>query len=152
WYSRQPSFSQPATAAETAGIHVASHAASGPPPVPSLSMRRCCRASSMVTSSSIAVPQLHRLRRGKVAAWASVRTIAALVGEDLPVCRIAGGLIRRVSLCNPRHAGMGPDRRRNSLRALAPIVAGSDAASGVAQFLLAPALHDFVILGVVGAD
>src|SRR5690606_35317319 len=115
-------------------------------------MRRCARASSMVTSSSIAVPQLHRLRRAKVAAVAPVRTVAALVGEDLPVGRIAGGLIRRVSLCNPRHAGMGPDRGRDSLRALAPVVAGADAACWIAQFLLAPALHDFVLVCVVGAD
>src|SRR5690606_19256753 len=106
----------------------------------------------MVTSSSIAVPQLHRLGRAKVAACASVRTIAALVGENLPVGRIAGGLVGSVALGDPCHAGMGPDRSRDSLRALAPVVAGTDAACWIAQFLLAPPFHDLVGFGVIGAD
>src|SRR5690606_18417710 len=106
----------------------------------------------MVTSSSIAVPQLHRLGRAKVAAGASVRTVAALVGENLPVLRVSGRLVGSVALGDPRHAGMGPDRSRHSLRALAPVVAGSDAACWIAQFLLAPPLNDLVGLGVIGSD
>src|SRR5690606_40991432 len=106
----------------------------------------------MVTSSSIAVPQLHRLGRAKVAAVAPVRTIAALVGENLPVLRVSGGLVGGVALGNPCHAGMGPDRRRDSLRSLAPIVAGTDAACGIAQVLLGPALHDLVGIRIISAD
>src|SRR5690606_24109777 len=112
-------------------------------------MRRCARASSMVTSSSIAVPQLHRLRGAKVAACSSVRTVAALVGEDLPVLRIAGRLVGSVALGDPRHAGMGPDRRRDSLRALAPVVAGSYAASWIPQLLLAPPVHALVGVRII---
>src|SRR5690606_20874093 len=92
---------QARTASLIAGMTIASHASSAPPPLSGSSSRSWARASSIVTSSSIG--HLHRLRQ--VDTVAAVFPVAALARGQNPVLAVFEARLRlRVALGNPQRA------------------------------------------------
>src|SRR5690606_23281012 len=100
--------SQVATACDTAGIQIASHASSAPPELSKSSSRSCARASAMVTRSFIGRTQLDRLCRAKIAPVSSVSSVLAASCKQSPILGVLQTRLRlRLAQCDPCVAGVG---------------------------------------------